>query len=239
VTARYEQLRAAFFDLGGTLVEAPPGDDPWRPLVMARIEREFGALPWADRLYAADIRRPPPDDPYRQETDRWLADWLKEHGEAWDDAQVERLRLAFAAPLPEVFSLSPGAETALRWSKAHELVVVVLTNTTSRGDAEVWSDCRRLGLEGLVDEVVSSYSTGWSKPHPAMFERAIAFAGVDARAAVMVGDQLHEDVAGAKQLGLRTVWKRTRHSPDPREHERPDAVIGSLAELPAMAQTWL
>lgn len=206
---------------------------------MARMESEFGPLPWSELLYAADIRRPPSDDPYRQETDRWLAEWVASRGEVWDAARIERLRRAFAAPLPETFSLSPGAKAALRWSKKHGLVVVVLTNTTTRGDAEVWSDCRRLGLEGLVDEVVSSYSTGWSKPHPAMFERALAFADVDAAAAFMVGDQLHEDVTGAKRLGLRAVWKRSQQTAELQTQERPDAVIESLVELPSVAEAWL
>jgi FMN phosphatase YigB (HAD superfamily) len=206
---------------------------------MARIASEFGSLPWSDLLYAADIRRPPSDDPYRQETDRWLAEWVASRGEVWDGRRIERLRRAFAAPLPGSFALSPGAKAALRWSKKHGLVVVVLTNTITRGDAEVWSDCKRLGLEGLVDEVVSSYSTGWSKPHPAMFERALAFAHVDGAAAFMVGDQLDEDVTGAKRLGLRAVWKRSPQAPEPHAQERPDAVIGSLAELPSVAEAWL
>jgi len=231
-------LRAAFFDMGDTLVEARPGEDHWQPVVMARVEREFGPLPWAELLYAADIRRPPVDDPFRQETNRWIAAWLVDRGENWSDEQVERLRLAFASPLPDAFSLAPGAKAALRWCKAHGLAVAVLTNTITRGDAEVWNDCRRLGLEGLVDEVVSSYSTGWSKPHRAMFERALAFVDVEPGEALMVGDQFTEDVVGAKQAGMHAIWKSTRPTPGG-SIERPDAVIASLLEMPSVVQAWL
>jgi putative hydrolase of the HAD superfamily len=231
-------LRAAFFDIGDTLVEARGGEDHWRPVVLARVEREFGALSWAEQLYAADIRRPSADDPFRQETNRWMAEWLRNRGESWSEVQVERLRVAFASPMPDAFSLAPGAEAALRWCKAQRLSVAVLTNTITRGDAEVWQDCRRLGLGELVDEVVSSYSTGWSKPHRAMFERALAFVGVEPGAAFMVGDQFSEDVVGAKQVGLRAIWKSTRPTPSD-STERPDAVIASLVELPSIAQAWL
>jgi HAD superfamily hydrolase (TIGR01662 family) len=234
----YRRLRAAFFDFGDTLVEARPGEDHWRPVVMARVEKEFGALSWAELLYAADIRRPSADDPFRQETNRWIGAWLHDRGESWSDEQVERLRLAFASPLPDAFSLAPGAEAAIRWCKTKGLSVAVLTNTITRGDAEVWNDLRRLGLEGLVDEVVSSYSTGWSKPHPAMFERALAFVGVEPGEAVMVGDQFGEDVVGAKRAGLRAIWMSTRTTPEA-SAERPDAVIASLAELPKVAKAWL
>jgi HAD superfamily hydrolase (TIGR01509 family) len=231
-------LRAAFFDLGNTLVEAPGDEDHWRPLVMARIERAFGALPWAELLYAADIRRQSADGPFRQETNSWIAAWLRDRGESWTETQVERLRLAFASPLPDAFSLAPGAEAALRWCKEQGLFVAVLTNTMSRGDEEVWRDCRRLGLDGLIDEVVSSYSTGWSKPHPAMFHRALASFGVEPDTAFMVGDQLAEDVVGAKRMGLRAIWKSTRPPPEDCA-DCPDAVIASLVALPEIAAAWL
>src|SRR5258708_6142638 len=89
--------RAAFFDLGDTLVEAIPGEDHWKPVVMARVEAAFGALPWAEELYAADIRSATAADPYRQETNRWLADWLPGRGEPGPAPDVERPRLPLAS----------------------------------------------------------------------------------------------------------------------------------------------
>lgn len=57
--------------MGGTLV-ATRGDvgDPWREPVLEAIKREFGEPDWAEALYSADIRRPPADEPHRQETNR-------------------------------------------------------------------------------------------------------------------------------------------------------------------------
>src|SRR5258708_34755166 len=69
--------KAAFFDLGDTLVEAIPGEDHWKPVVMARVEAAFGALPRAEGLYAAAIRSAPAGDPYRQGTNRWLPGSLR------------------------------------------------------------------------------------------------------------------------------------------------------------------
>jgi HAD superfamily hydrolase (TIGR01509 family) len=230
--------RAAFFDLGGTLVEAAPGEDHWRPVVMARVDREFGPLAWAEDLYAADLRRTLPDDPHRQETNRWIDEWLRERGEEWAEGDVERLRIAFASPLPDAFSLAPGAEVALRWCKARGLTVAILTNTITRGDAEVALDRRRLGLDELVEHIVSSYSVGWSKPHPAMFERALSLCGVRPDEAFMVGDEFIADVVGAKRAGLRAIWKSQRPVPDPSYPERQDATISSLVELPDVLEAW-
>lgn len=225
--------------MGGTLVESRAGvGDPWREPVLRAIQREFGPRAWAETLYAADIRRPPDKEPHRQETNRWLAEWLRERGEFLTDEQVERLRLAFAQPIPTAFALAAGATEALRWCKARGLAVVVVTNTVSRGDEQARADFDRFGVSDLIDHVVSSYSTGWEKPHRAIFERALRSAGAVAAEACNVGDRLDLDVAGPKALGMRAVWiSADGVSPD--GAALPDATIASLEDLPRVLTPWL
>ncbi len=43
------------------------------------------------------------------------------------------------------------------------------------------------------------------KPHPSIFESALAQVGVAPADAVMVGDSLAHDIEGARQLGMRAV----------------------------------
>ncbi|HET9809765.1 MAG TPA: HAD family hydrolase [Candidatus Limnocylindria bacterium] len=233
------RLRTVLFDMGGTLVETR-GDvgDPWREPVLDAIKREFGQSDWAEALYSANIRPFHADEPHRQETNRWLAEWLRERGENFTDEQVERLRRAFARPIPAVFSLAAGAATALRWCKARELAVVVVTNTISRGDEEARGDFERFGVSELIDHVVSSYSTGWEKPHRAIFERALGYAGASAAEACNVGDRLDLDIAGPKALGMRAVWISADPVP-PDFAMQPDATISSLEQLPAVLERWL
>ena len=225
--------------MGGTLVATRDDvGDPWREPVLQAIEREFGPRAWANTLYAADIRPAHTDAPHRQETNRWLAEWLRVQGEIFTDEEVERLRLAFARPLPEVFSLAVGAVEALRWCKARGLAVVVVTNTVSRGDEQARADFERLGVSDLIDHVVSSYSTGWEKPHRAIFERALRHADAVADESCNVGDRLDLDVAGPQALGMRAVWVNSAGAA-PRREVRPDATISSLIELPGILQGWL
>jgi len=86
--------------MGGTLVQSEGTVDACRPAVLEAIERDFGRRWWAEPLYDADIRRPPKDEPHRQETSRWLAEWLSANGEVLTTDEVERLRSDFARPLP-------------------------------------------------------------------------------------------------------------------------------------------
>jgi HAD superfamily hydrolase (TIGR01458 family) len=86
------------------------------------------------------------------------------------------------------------------------------------------------GLEyvtGLAAEVVG-------KPSRAYFEAALGALGADA--AVMVGDDVEADVGGGKAAGLAGVLVRTgkfRAEALAAAEHQPDAVLDSLADLPA------
>jgi putative hydrolase of the HAD superfamily len=86
-------------------------------------------------------------------------------------------------------------------------------------------------LEGLFAAAVSSVEHGYMKPHRSIFEAALRAAGVDPRAAVMVGDSLMHDIDGAMRLGMRGVLvSRAGLVTAP-----PGVpVIESLRELPAL-----
>ena len=64
----------------------------------------------------------------------------------------------------------------------------------------------RLEMDGLFDDVVISEEVGWRKPHPDIFTRALAGAGVEPSRALFVGDNLDADVWGAHHAGIPAVW---------------------------------
>ncbi|HEY6624028.1 MAG TPA: HAD-IIA family hydrolase [Acidimicrobiales bacterium] len=78
------------------------------------------------------------------------------------------------------------------------------------------------------------------KPEPAMFESALADLGIDARTAVMIGDDIVSDVLGAQALGITGVLVRTgKFRPSDLDGlvgdaPQPDHVIADIAELPAL-----
>ena len=66
-------------------------------------------------------------------------------------------------------------------------------------------DLARMGLAERLDAAVFSSEVGKRKPHPAIFEAALAQLGVAPGDALFVGDRRREDVQGAKALGMATV----------------------------------
>ncbi len=66
-----------------------------------------------------------------------------------------------------------------------------------------------------VDAIVDSRSHGRVKPHPTIFQAALAALGVAPEEAVMVGDSLEEDIEGALALGMRAILiDREERQPD-------------------------
>ena len=243
-------LRAALFDVGDTLVEHWASPTRLQELLREALRREFGEREWYERWVSAELgpgaatfsltgaAAAPDDDSLRQETLRWYAAWFQSAQIGIDDISLDRLRSTMCVPLDLVSTPVSGAFAALRWCKAKGLVVVLVSNTLSRGDAEVWTDWRRFGVADAIDAVVTSHGVGWQKPHRRIFERALELAHARPEEAFMVGDRLDADVLGASRLGMRTVWRRTAQA-QLDAGVRPDAVVDDLTQLPAVVEPWL
>ena len=87
-------------------------------------------------------------------------------------------------------------------------------------------------LHGLIAGAVSSYEHGRMKPHPSIFEAALAQVGAEAADAVMVGDSLRHDVEGALRAGMRAILLHRGDNPPARAAELGVPVICTLRELP-------
>jgi FMN phosphatase YigB (HAD superfamily) len=227
-------LRAAFFDVGDTLVEDWLPLEARVPVITQHLTRAFGHRDWFDALAQMDLEQP---DAVRQETNRWYEEWFAARGIECD-VDVDRLRSACAVPLDLVSTPVAGAADAVRWCKRQGLRVVLVTNTLARGEVEVMRDWERAGLADAIDGIATSHDVGWRKPHRAMFDRALDLAAVRPDQAFMLGDNPIADVRGAQSLGIRAVLRRTEALSLPAD-VRPDAVIDELSELPAVVTPWL
>ena len=92
------------------------------------------------------------------------------------------------------------------------------------------ADFARLGLDRYFSFGYCAADVGASKPHTAIFERAMVHAGVSPGEAVHIGDHEIDDVQGATAAGMATVWVNLVGS-----DATPDATatVTSLEQLPA------
>ncbi len=139
------------------------------------------------------------------------------------------------AAWPEVRAVD-GAQDTLRRLRPHYRLLVA-TNADASGERDVLAALSRVGLDGLVDGVVSSRDVGACKPDAIFYRAALLRAGraglpLAAARAVMVGDSWANDVAGAQAAGLRAVWLNPTKARRPDGAAAPDAEIRKLADLP-------
>jgi FMN phosphatase YigB (HAD superfamily) len=92
----------------------------------------------------------------------------------------------------------------------------------------------RDGLLGYFDGMSFSDEVGHYKPHPAIFEHALAgLGGVPANRAAHVGDRVRTDVDGAASMGMTAVRYNGVYE-DELAGQRDEVVVGDLRELPQL-----
>lgn len=121
------------------------------------------------------------------------------------------------------FDVFDDVAAALGAAQRLGIAVVVVSNW----DASLARVLERAGLAPLLDGVVTSAQVGAAKPQPAIFEAALALAGVRASEALHVGDNVDEDYRGARAAGIDALWLDR----DGRDPDNGVPTISSLADL--------
>jgi putative hydrolase of the HAD superfamily len=89
-------------------------------------------------------------------------------------------------------------------------------------------------LDSCPAAVVTSVDVGWRKPHPALFEAAMAATGVPASRTAVVGNSETSDILPALDLGMIAVRVAIEESPP--IFSNADAVATSLEDVPAIVK---
>jgi putative hydrolase of the HAD superfamily len=89
-------------------------------------------------------------------------------------------------------------------------------------------------LASFFDTIIISGDHGFGKPDLRIFQLALQRLEVAAHEAVMIGDSLKRDVAGARDAGIRTIWiNRYKRTLDD-SHAVPDIELTDLRDLPTI-----
>ena len=91
----------------------------------------------------------------------------------------------------------------------------------------------RCGLEGYFDFVVFSQDVQVEKPDRRIFEITAQRAGCELAQMLHVGDSLENDVTGARNAGVYSVWLN-REGVSNDTSIQPDYEVASLTEIPAI-----
>ncbi len=103
----------------------------------------------------------------------------------------------------------PGARELLAWCRESSLKVGIVTNGR---DAFQRSKIKGMGLETLIDVVITSGGFGSKKPDLAIFRACLAQLGTQPLDAAFVGDDFVSDMQPAHELGMLAVWRSSEKS---------------------------
>lgn len=203
------QLGAVLFDWGGTLMQDDWSDEialeghaaglaalgrdglPTAEVFtryLAEHEEELFPLIGLDEIDIADVMR------------RSFAD----HGVDLEDDDLRLFLTAAHDVWASYYLLASTTHALLEAVRRRGLKIAIVSNTASP-EWLLRPVLERQGLVERVDAIVLSSEVGKRKPHPAIFERALAEVGVRPERALFVGDRLEADVVGASRAGMKTV----------------------------------
>lgn len=115
----------------------------------------------------------------------------------------------FDSNLGEYAQAFPGAIELVRFCKQAGLKIGIVTNGR---DAFQRSKIAGLGLDSLIDCVVTSGGLGFKKPGPEIFMNCLNALNVRPDKTIFIGDDFDADIQPAYKLEILPIWKSSNKS---------------------------
>jgi putative hydrolase of the HAD superfamily len=180
-------IRAVVFDLDGVVRHFEPE---------TAIEERFG-LP-SGALYRTAFLPELLDATVTGE--QAYDDWIAGIGDALAQTHGEHTRAAALAFSQLAATVDTDIVDLMRRLRANGYVVAILTNGTTRVEAEV----EALGIDREVDHLFNSARIGYAKPDPRVFAHVLATLGIAADECVFTDDSPPK-CEGARTVGMHVV----------------------------------
>lgn len=148
-----------------------------------------------------------------------------------EDTRVKTALNVFFQDYIESLKLRPFAKPLLR--RISETCKLGLVSNFTYAPV-IYASLRKLGINTFFNAILVSDENGWRKPHARIFEDTLRKLQVTAEEAVYVGDSPMEDIKGALEAGMKTVFVPSQFYSleDLREsRQKPDVVTGDLKEI--------
>lgn len=231
------RARAVLFDFGGTLMDYETLASGERAVLVslarwAGIEADERDI---RRTYRAALKRvfydylPRPYYRHRDLFTEALQATAQKFGMTFSEDLLERYHTAQFEQRAKDFVLRDGVCETLEQLRSRGLHLGIVSNV----DDDHFSHLMELSQLGpYFDSLLTSEQAQSCKPDVGIFHEALRRAGCQPEEAVFVGDSLQQDIAGANQLGLRSVliWSRDDQPPPDRD-PRPQHVIRHIPDL--------
>jgi len=233
------QIKALLFDFGDTLVHTEKFDyDQCLRKLHESLTKDNISMPYEqfksvyfetrDKLYmeAKDSLREP------KFTQR-ITQTLKHFGYQFkqQDVIITRSAEAFADAFTQMMQMEPYVPKLLNQLKTENKYKIGLVSNFALPPA-VKKTLERFNIAKYFDTLTISGEAGWRKPNPKIFKKALQTLNTKSLETVFIGDSPHDDIEGAKNLGMKAILIKKVSINEDEELGNPDKQISELKELP-------
>lgn len=234
-------IKAVTFDLGNTLLRQDNVD--WKKLEKAGFLNHINIFAkqnllhptlgeWSGRYYElADEFEKISKKLYLEIPAEKIFHVLRENFRIPPAISAAMLLSTFFLPLMNARLLMVHVQEVLKELRDRKIRCGVISNSIVPGflGREVLD---RLGILDYFEFTLYSSDCIFRKPHPMMFETAIARFGIKPSQILHVGDQIDRDIVGARSVGVRSAWFNHNRKKNGLDKIKPDHEILDLKELP-------
>ena len=125
---------------------------------------------------------------------------------------LERAVDAFFAPEENLYPVFPEVPEVLTELKKRGYKLAIVSNATS--GRLIRKAAAGRDLTQYFETIIVSADIGYRKPHPKIYQLVLEQLNAKPEETVMVGDLLEIDIAGAQQLGIKTILTKFITKPE-------------------------
>ncbi len=212
------EYRNYIFDFYGTLCDIHT--DESKPVLWkktAEVYSAYGALyGWKElrsayhRIIDADIERHPGNPDYEPDVTKVFEQLYLEKGVKLSEYEIRSTAVFFRALSRKYIRLYPGVEELLNVLKERNKRIYLLSNAQTDFTRP---EITMLGIGHFFDGIFISSEQGVKKPGKLFFERLLETYSVDPAESIMIGNDESADIAGAKAVGMDSLYIHSNISP--------------------------
>ncbi|TFH21625.1 HAD family hydrolase [Candidatus Bathyarchaeota archaeon] len=163
----------------------------------------------------------------------WVAEALGKLGfnVTEDNPRIKAALNIFFQDFIDTLELREGAKKLLHQTQK-QIKVGLISNFTYA--PAIYKSLRKMGICKFFNIVVVSQQVGWRKPSSHIFQFTLKCLKIQPNEAVYIGDSPNEDIKGAKEAGLKTVFVPSQFNSlkDLKESKQePDLIAKDLIEI--------
>lgn len=244
------QIRGVLFDFGNTLVSLELNWNEVIPQNIASLENYLNSqeiLVQSQSFGYSFLER---KKQYNEKSQQNLIEYcatdilneiLVEAGYISPMDIIEKAIDRYFSPEEALYPVIDGAYKMLDELKSAGYKLAVVSNATS--GSLIRKALQNRNYTHYFDSVIISADIGIRKPAPKIFQKALAELNLAPSQAVMVGDILSYDIAGAQRIGLKTILVKYIDSSENNkiisdDSIQPDAIAYKITDIPCIIRDW-